>query len=335
MTLRKYPTRLLVAATLSSLLLLGSCGTVAVYLSREAARTADVLGEDIDSRRAAADLEEILSALVAKHRRGVEDPAPLHARIEDDLAEIDRYANKDEEREYARVIADSYGGYLRLLSGGHFPAGQREALIRHLEADTLPACQRLRTFNSAELWGSERDHRRALRWLAWGLAVFGGLGSAAGLVLGLGLARGLRQTIHRFLVRVQGAADLLGQELPVVECQREGDPLDDGAEDLIRRVERVVVELQQREREVQRADQLAAVGRLAAGMAHEIRNPLTSAILLIQTCQRDPAAGGLTGEDLDVIVGELRRIEAALQAFLDFARPSRLQRSPCELAEVV
>src|SRR5690242_9035054 len=56
MTLRHYPNRFLIASALSSLLLLGLCGSVAVYLNWEQSRTADALGEDLGSRRAAADL---------------------------------------------------------------------------------------------------------------------------------------------------------------------------------------------------------------------------------------------------------------------------------------
>src|SRR5688500_5977205 len=104
MTLRKYPTRMLLVAVVASLLLLGLCGTVAVYLIQEQSRTAEVLGEDIGSRREAADLEETLANLIALHQRGVIGVEALHARVEDHLRAIDRFANKDQERAYARDV---------------------------------------------------------------------------------------------------------------------------------------------------------------------------------------------------------------------------------------
>jgi two-component system sensor histidine kinase HydH len=334
MGLRTYPARLLSYAVLLSLLGLGLCGAVAVYLYRDQSRTAAALGEDIGSRREASDLEQALADLVALHRRGGADVGPIHERAEAHLAEIRRLADKEEEQDLARRTTDSFRAYMEEWAGRRPGPDGRLAALGRLESDTLPACRRLRDYNTARIEQSELDHLRALRRMGWGLAVVGGLGSVAGLVLGYGLARSLRRTIHQFLVRVQGASDLLGQEVPTVEWQRAGEPLQDGAEDLARRVEQVVTRLQQQEREVRRAERLAAVGQLAAGVAHEIRNPLTAATLLLETARNDPAAGDLTDEDLDLIEQELHRIERSLQAFLDYARPPQLEQAACDLTAV-
>src|SRR5690242_16150492 len=114
MALHDYPARILWASVLASLLVLGLCGTVAVLLTSEQSRTADVLEENIGSRRAAASLEEVLAALADLHQRGLDAVAPLHERAEGHLTDAERYADKATESELVGRIAASYRQYLAL-----------------------------------------------------------------------------------------------------------------------------------------------------------------------------------------------------------------------------
>ncbi|MCR4411755.1 MAG: cache domain-containing protein [Thermoguttaceae bacterium] len=78
-----------------------------------------------------------------------------------------------------------------------------------------------------------------------------------------------------------------------------------------------------------RSERLAALGRLAAGVAHEIRTPLTSLKLFLQSILEDIQLGPDQAEDFDVAMRQVRRMEATIHHFLSFARP----QEPC-LTEV-
>ena len=138
-------------------------------------------------------------------------------------------------------------------------------------------------------------------------------------------------------VRVRYAAGKLGHEIPTVTLTEDDDlnHLQQHMQGMAHEIEQVVEKLQQREREILRADQMAAVGQIAAGVAHELRNPLTSIKMLVQAHREEAAARELPAEDLHIIELEIRRMERCLQTFLDYARPPKPERRPLVLADVI
>ncbi len=99
-----------------------------------------------------------------------------------------------------------------------------------------------------------------------------------------------------------------------------------------------VTETRELERTARKAERLAAAGALAAGLAHEIRNPLNGASLHLAVLERALArAAGLSpavGDAVVVVRGEIKRLSDLVSDFLEVARPRPLARAPCDLNDL-
>ncbi len=79
------------------------------------------------------------------------------------------------------------------------------------------------------------------------------------------------------------------------------------------------------------AERLSAIGELAAGVAHEINNPINT----ILNCTQLIADGEPAGEQAEIIAAESQRIAAIVHDLLDFARDDRARPQPTAIVEVV
>jgi signal transduction histidine kinase len=93
--------------------------------------------------------------------------------------------------------------------------------------------------------------------------------------------------------------------------------------------------LQESFEQLRRADRLAALGQLSAGLAHEIKNPLASMKGSLEILSSDFPPGHEKREFLDILEKELGRLNHVLSEFLQFARTPRPDRRPCNLKEVI
>ncbi len=84
-----------------------------------------------------------------------------------------------------------------------------------------------------------------------------------------------------------------------------------------------------------RTDRLAILGELAAGAAHEIRNPLTSIRSTIQYLSKDFANDPVKSEMITELIKEVERINKIVQGLLSFARPSELNTVEINIEQLI
>jgi len=93
-------------------------------------------------------------------------------------------------------------------------------------------------------------------------------------------------------------------------------------------------EMSLKDRQMMQAEKMAAIGELAAGIAHEIRNPLGIITGSVETLQKheDPK---IRAEMMDYILEESKRIDSLIGTFLDFSKPKEPQKTRCNLLDVL
>jgi len=88
------------------------------------------------------------------------------------------------------------------------------------------------------------------------------------------------------------------------------------------RIQKTMTDLRKAEAQLIRSEKLASLGQLAAGIAHEIRNPLTSINILIHSLREKLPPHNSQRQDLQVIEEEIHRINEIVDQFLRFAKPA-------------
>lgn len=186
------------------------------------------------------------------------------------------------------------------------------------------------SLHAARARGSAATNRASWLLLALGL-----LGVGGGALAGFGIARSLRRELIELSVPIRSAMGSLDEVVGPVQVFSTDNfaGLDAALDSIARRVAQVIERLQSVERERIRNDQMAALGQLAAGLAHELRNPLTAMKTIVDAARR---GGGVSvdGRDLAVLSEEIARLDDALQSFLDYARPPKIAKCPVDLGTI-
>lgn len=275
--------------------------------------------------------------------RFLQDVVALESEAKAMLENSRRLVKKPQQQEQLAKVADGYELFVRELAAARqLPANERRPLLdkwanTEINALILNPAQECVVLNEQIVARTNEVNRQTANRLTQVFLLLGLTGSVAGVLMGLTIARSLQSSLRELHGFVAGAAGRLEGSSEPFPAPPTGELIElrMGAKFLERRAIQVVEQLQQREHEVLRNEQLAAVGQLAAGLAHELRNPLMPMKMLVQAARSDQTGQGLVGRQLQILEEEISRMETSIQAFLDFAKPPQVQKQRTDLRTIV
>lgn len=338
------------AAIALLLIILGASG--AWYVLRLQRLNSQILDINVSSIRAAEETEIVVLEMRYELDRFLltQDRGYLARALEKERAVeswVDRARGLSASERGKFLVAGIHRGldefFTRLRQEIDTPgeSGSTDA-VKHLVEDILTAqvlanAHQYLDLNEERLQESNQQNKAMAERLALALLLLGTCGAIAGLIAGYGIARGISRSAFQLSVPIRDVAGKLNEVVGPIDIT--ADPSLEDLETVLQtvsaKVGAVVEQLHARHLEVVRADQLAALGQLAAGLAHELRNPLMCMKTLVQSSRRRGAAAHLDSRDLGVLNEEIKRLDDLLQAFVDFARPAKPEPQDVDLAHVV
>jgi signal transduction histidine kinase len=332
--------------------LTATCLVSAWYVNRLQMNLANILAQNVSSMRAALQLEvsarqlrfHCFLFLIDPESALLHDIEKDHQAFEEWLRRAEQTAHTPGERAQVLEIREDYDLYRNdfemvraQIAQTGLPKDFRELADAHPIRHVTDHCREYLQMNEELMAQTALESSRMTERLHLTMLLLALGGPMGGLLSGYGMARGLSRSLYRLSVRVQDMAQQLDRDVGDVHLTPDGtlQQLDARLQHVVARVGEVVQRFQQQQSQMLRAQQLAAVGQLAAGVAHEIRNPLTSVKMLVEAALRNSRPRPLTADTLHVIHGEILRLQQTVQGLLDFARPPALERRCCDLRGII
>jgi len=158
-------------------------------------------------------------------------------------------------------------------------------------------------------------------------------GALIAVGMGYVLARPIMGPVHRLITASREVSEGdLSPDIGPVSRDREMAILQQTFKDMVESVKRTRMASQSK---IIHSEKQASVGRLAAGVAHEINNPLTGVLTYTHMLLRRKDIGDDIRDDLRVIVESTERVRKIVKGLLDFSRQSKMDPEPTEINRLI
>jgi signal transduction histidine kinase len=258
------------------------------------------------------------------------------------LAQAQQRAESPAEEALVTQLREGYDRFFQAfqelvgqLPAEHAKRGLSDLIDNQMAQEIFVPARAMVTLHQREMLARADSGRQMANRMGLELVLLGACGAVAGALGGFGLARGLQTMLIELSLPIHGVAGQLDEVVGPVQINSHAPPatLEQTLRQIESRVASVIDHLHQSRREVQRAEQLAIVGQLAAGLAHELRNALMPVKLLVGSAVEDRRQ--LPPEDLAVVSHEINRLEMAVNRLLEYARPQTPEKRLFDLRLLV
>lgn len=172
------------------------------------------------------------------------------------------------------------------------------------------------------------------RFRTYLIAVGLGIAAFACVLLTLLVVRGLQSGVRKIEGGLRNLEHNLGSEIPVETDPEEIRQIASAINRLGATLRDKIESERQIEDRLRHAERLAALGRLIAGVAHEVRNPLATIRLRLQMCQQDALSSDVK-DSCVIALQEVERLNGMVNRLLSFSRPVHLEAQPTNLGRLV
>jgi signal transduction histidine kinase len=247
-----------------------------------------------------------------------------------------KLANSERQQTALDQIEKEYSAYISkkdqvidLYNQGNFATGAElpQEVRRHFDK-VLELCESYKDIYKEGILQARKDsHRQAVRLRIMAAAAMVSA-SILMVLLAFVLINQILRPVRRLIAEAARESEGGGEENEVKALSRR-------VRGLIEDVDLTHSELARSREHLLQAEKMALVGKLAAGMAHSIRNPFTSVKMRLFSLSRSLNLSETQKDDFDVISEEIRHIDTIVQNFLEFSRPPKLKMQSISPSQVV
>ncbi len=337
-------TRILLVLAALVLVSVGGGSTTIYYIYRSQQQFDSVVGRDVAELGAANELKTALlnqKGFVTYYfldgdPQWLEQLEVHRKAFESWLQKSREYSGGEREDELIKKIESEYIRYVitkeRVIE--HYRVGDHEAgkeehwEVRQQFFDLYALCDQYNNIIEQDIArardraGKKADFFSLIALTA--MAVSLGLG----LILAFVLATQLLGPIRRLAVEAgaEGTGSFAGDEVSALENRVHG---------LIENVGQAQSELAKSRERLLHSEKMAVVGKLAADVAHSIRNPMTSIKMRLFSLERSLELNVTQKEDFEVVSEEMRRLDNIVRNFLEFSRAPKLKMQRVNISDIL